>query len=210
LAGVKPYAVVLRDDASEESKEIARMFGLRGSDVFGSGHKDMNLMSDAIASQDILIVVPFLEERALGKRVVMLDGVSDPGNVGTIIRSASWFGFTDVVLGDGCADVYNPKVVRSTAGAMCRMNIRRKCTLLEVLDGFANVPRVAAVARGGSLPSSLQGIPEFAIVIGSEAHGVKPALMQKMSMTVTIPGGNGTESLNAAIASAIILYEASR
>lgn len=209
-AGVIPYAVILRDGASDESKAIADKFGLRGADVFGSGHKDMDLMADASTSQDIMIVVPFVDEGELGKRVIVLDGVADPGNVGTIIRTASWFGFTDVVLGEGCADVYNPKVVRSTAGAICRINILRKRHLPDVMDELSTMPRIAAVARGGSSPSSLQGIAELAIIIGSEAQGVRPALLQKMTHTVSILGGNGTESLNAAIACAILLYEASR
>ncbi|MCX6140039.1 MAG: RNA methyltransferase [Candidatus Kapabacteria bacterium] len=209
-AGIRPIAVIIRDDATLESLAIARAFLAQGADVFASGSKDMGLMADAAAPQDIIVLARFFEERPLGTRIVLLDAVSDPGNVGSIIRSAAWFGCTDVILGVGCADMYNPKVVRSAAGALARMNILRKKDLTTVVSSLGGRPIIAAVAKDGLLPSGLRELSSFALLIGSEAQGLATELLEVSTMRVTIPGGNGTESLNAAIAASILLYEVSR
>ena len=209
-ANILPIAVILRDDATQDSQFISRGFSALGVDVFACGAKDMELMADASAPQDILILARYFFERPVGSRVVVLDGVSDPGNVGSIIRSACWFGCTDVVLGEGCADVYNPKVVRSSAGALTRVNILRRQSLIELVATLVDRPIIAAVAHGGGSSNQLQGLKSFAIMIGSEAHGLQRALIDLATVRVTIPGGNGTESLNAAIATSIMLYEATK
>lgn len=209
-AGIRPIAVIIRDEATKESQAIADAFRASGTDVFASGSKDMRLMADAASPQDILVMARYFDERPLGTRIVLLDAVSDPGNVGAIIRSASWFGCTDVVLGEGCADVYNPKVVRSTAGALARMNILRKQNLFDVVATLRGSPIIAAVAKDGVPPDGIRGLSSFALLIGSEAHGLRKELLEASTMHVTIPGGNGTESLNAAIASSILLYEVSQ
>lgn len=209
-AGIDPIAVVLRDGASDECSAIAEAFERRGTKVYGSGSKDMGLMADAAAPQDILLVAPFFTERPLGERVVILDAVSDPGNVGTIIRSATWFGCTDVVLGEGCADLYNPKVVRSTAGALARINVLRKRTISDLLSELGQRPIIAATARGGAEPDVLREMSTWAMLIGSEAHGLHEDISSRATLSITIPGGHGTESLNAAVAASILLYEARR
>lgn len=167
-------------------------------------------MADAAAPQDILLVAPFFDEVPLGPRVVILDAVSDPGNVGTIIRSAVWFGCTDVVLGEGCADLYNPKVVRSTAGALARINVLRKRSIVDVVPELGQRPIIAATARGGAEPTALHDMSTWAMLIGSEAHGLHEDISALATMTITVPGGHGAESLNAAVAASILLYEARR
>ncbi|MBK6761196.1 MAG: RNA methyltransferase [Ignavibacteria bacterium] len=209
-AGIDPKTVVLRDDASEECRAIAEAFERRGANVYGSGSKDMGLMADAAAPQDILLVAPFFTEAPLGERVVILDAVSDPGNVGTIIRSAVWFGCTDTILGEGCADLYNPKVVRSTAGALARINVLRKRTIVDMIPELGQRPIIAASARGGAEPAVLRDMSTWALLIGSEAHGLHDDINALATMSITIPGGHGTESLNAAVAASILLYEARR
>lgn len=209
-AGVMPIAVILRDDARDESRVMAEQFLGRGAEVYATGGKDMGLMADATAPQDILVVAPFFAEGPLGSRVVVLDAVADPGNVGTIIRTAAWFGCTDVVLGEGCADLYNPKVVRSTAGALARINVVRKQAIRNVVPLLDQRPIIAAVARGGSPPNILHEYDEWAMLIGSEAHGLHDDVRGFATHSITIPGGHGVESLNAAVATSILLYEARR
>ncbi|RPI69498.1 MAG: RNA methyltransferase [Ignavibacteriae bacterium] len=206
-AGHLPAVVIVRDDADEEMRSLAFDCRDRNVAVFASGRKDMELMSDAAAPQAILAAVPYHAERPVGNRVLALDAVADPGNVGTIIRCAAWFGFTDVVLGIGSADVYNPKTVRSTAGALAHVNLIRKRELDAWLSSLDERPRFAAVARGGAAPERLASASNFVLVVGSEAHGVHPSVLDHCTEHLTIPGSGGSESLNAAMATAIFCYE---
>lgn len=127
-------------------------------------------------------------------------GVSDPGNVGTIIRSAAAFGL-GVVVGPGTADVWSPKVVRAAAGAHFRVHLSHTASVEEL------GPRVAAtVVDGGVSPRDLPPGP-WTVLIGSEAHGLPEELASAVGEKVTIPMPGGTESLNAGVAASIVAYE---
>ncbi|NQW30361.1 MAG: RNA methyltransferase [Ignavibacteria bacterium] len=208
-ADAVPDTVVLRSDAKEQSIELADNFSARGSVVVQCGVKDMEKISQTKNAQDILCVLPYLVEKEIGDRVLVLDSVSDPGNVGTIIRTAAWFGLTDVILGEGCADLYNDKTIRSTAGSMFAVNILRKKNIYSTLAGLHSHTKIATVARNGVLLRNAEVPGKYAIVIGSEAHGLPKEVVQLCNVQVTIQGGHGTESLNAAIAAAILCYEVS-
>jgi len=209
-AHVIPRFVVLRGDASQQAMRIAEHMSDLGADVYIGAAKDVDYISDAASPQDILAAFPFLHDRALGDKVIMLDAVADPGNVGTIIRTAAWFGFTDVVLGHGSADIYNAKVIRSTAGALARMNVHRRADLHAMVEQLRDGPIIGAVAHGGIAPDQCRGFARYTMIIGSEAHGIDEELLHACTHRVTIPGGNGVESLNAAIASALLCYELTR
>jgi len=129
-------------------------------------------------------------------------GVSDPGNVGTLVRSAAAFGL-GFVAGPGCADPWSPKVVRAGAGAHFRTAIGR------ISDPGELGPRttVAAVARGGEAPASLRALGDAAILVGDEAAGLPDRVVAAAGLQVTIPMPGGTESLNAAVAGSILAYE---
>lgn len=151
---------------------------------------------------------PAIAELAdVGKPLLMLDGVADPGNVGTILRTAEWFGIGGVLLGTGSVDLYNPKVVRATMGAIFR---------LPVVDGV-NVQSVQSLdlsllALDASATEFLGNtyLPQRAVyIIGSEAHGVTAELLA-ISRRVAIRGAGYVESLNAASAAAVLCYELSR
>ncbi|MDZ4746100.1 MAG: RNA methyltransferase [bacterium] len=204
-------SVVVADNASDATVKLAMELTGKSATLYEATPTDMAIMSDSTTPQDILAVVAFKEEQPLGSRVVVLDGVSDPGNVGSIIRSAAWFGFSDVLLGKGCADVYNTKVVRSAAGALFRMNVVRGLDVVSTLQSeLAAYTTAAAVLVGGEPPESLHNAEQLCLVIGSEAHGVSERVLDACTLRITIPGGNGTESLNAAIAASLLMYEASR
>jgi TrmH family RNA methyltransferase len=200
--------VVLRDDADPRSRACAEVFEHRGTPVYAVGGRDMERMSDTTSPRDILAVVVIPESAPLGNRIVVLDGVADPGNVGTIIRTAAWFGFTDVVLLAGCADPYAPKVVRSSVGSLMHVNMLRDVETDALRVMLGSVPMVAAVTRDGEHPRVLRSLPACAVVVGSEAHGVRPELLSMCAHTVTIPGSGSVESLNASIACAVLMYEA--
>jgi len=142
--------------------------------------------------------------------VLLLDGLRDPGNVGTILRSADWFGVRRVVLSNDCVDIYNPKVVQSSMGSLFRVQAYY-ADLEEILkDQSANgkTLRVAGAALQGQLLDTGKGLNVDAIIIGSESHGIRPELLEVCNELVRIPGGeHGTESLNASIAASILLYQ---
>lgn len=200
--------LVIADDAQAEAQDCLARAIQSGVRCFAASASELQRMGTTKTSQGVIMVMPYLPTRAPGNRIVALDGVSDPGNVGTIIRSASWFGCSDVVMSSDCADVYNPKVVRATAGALASVNIIRRADLPSLLSSHDDVHAVAAVASNGTAPSAINVPERWCLVIGSEAHGVSPAVMKHCSIHVTIPRrGSGAESLNAAVAASILLYE---
>ena len=133
---------------------------------------------------------------------LFLDAIQDPGNFGTIIRIADWFGIRHIVCGPGCADLYNPKVVQSTMGSIARVNIvyDEEGTWL----GQQHVPVYAAALDGTSLYEK-EKTAEGILVIGNESKGISPEVMRLAGERITIPRKGGAESLNAAVATGIIL-----
>ena len=167
---------------------------------------------DTKTPQGIAAVVRMKEQSALGKHIVVLDGVQDPGNVGTIIRTADAAGLDGVLLSNQCADVFSPKVLRATMGSVFRMNLRTTDDLPGELTKLRE--------KGYSILSSqLDGTPfyerekvaeQFALVIGNEGNGVSEQVQQTATHRVRLPMRGGAESLNAAIAAAIMMYELMR
>lgn len=167
---------------------------------------------DTKTPQGIAAVVRMKEQSALGKHIVVLDGVQDPGNVGTIIRTADAAGLNGVLLSNQCADVFSPKVLRATMGSIFRMNLRTTDDLPGELTKLRE--------KGYSILSSqLDGTPfyerekvaeQFALVIGNEGNGVSEQVQQTATHRVRLPMRGGAESLNAAIAAAIMMYELMR
>ncbi|MBC8145643.1 MAG: RNA methyltransferase [bacterium] len=138
--------------------------------------------------------------------ILVLDGVSDPGNVGTILRSAEWFGLAGVALLNECADPFNPKCVRASMGAVVRVAIA-ETTVDELLS-----VELPLYALDGSARISLSDSPiarRALYVVGSEAHGVSTEIAQRAT-GIAIRGHGAIESLNAAVAASILCYELTR
>lgn len=135
---------------------------------------------------------------------LMLDDIRDPGNLGTIIRTADWFGVQHIICSETCVDMYNPKVVQGTMGSINRMKLYY-ADLNQVIDQHPNIPVCAAVLNGKSV-KDMKVLPNCFLVIGNEANGISSALLEKVTYQVSIPGAGTAESLNAAIAAAILLY----
>jgi TrmH family RNA methyltransferase len=140
-----------------------------------------------------------------GPRCVYLHGVSDPGNVGTVLRSAIAFGASSVALGPGCADPYGPKAVRASMGAIFGVPVGR----VAGVDGVPT-PRVALVARSGLALPSLAALPDATLVVGAEREGLPPEVIEACEFVAHIPMTAEADSLNAAMAATIALYEAHR
>jgi RNA methyltransferase, TrmH family len=134
--------------------------------------------------------------------MLYLDGVSDPGNMGSILRSADWYGASSVYLGEGCVDVMNEKVVASSVGAIFRVPLVEGSA--QVLAGLraSGVATVATLASGGS--SVLPKQP-LCLVLGSESHGIRGHILAQCSGQYSVSARGRTESLNVAVAAAVLL-----
>ena len=141
-------------------------------------------------------------------RYLVLDGVQDPGNVGTIWRTADAFGAQGLFLLPGCAEPFSPKTVRSTMGACFRLPVwEAELETLSALLGRAGLPLYATALRHDT--EDLRSVPldRAAVVIGSEGRGVSPAVLAACEKTLKIPMRDRCESLNAAAAAAVVLWE---
>lgn len=143
------------------------------------------------------------------RRVMVLENVQDPGNVGTVLRTADAFGVDLVVLCGNCADPYNPKTVRATMGAVFRQRVVRSDVsgLCDVLQGL---PLYGAALSSGGL--DVRALPKgpLAVAVGNEGRGLTDALLAQCVRTVRIPMGARTESLNAAVAAGVLMWEMAR
>ena len=137
------------------------------------------------------------------KFILALDGIQDPGNLGTIIRIADWFGVSHIVCSEDSADRYNPKVVQSTMGSIGRVNIFYT-SLSEWLAEQKNVRIYAAVLEGQDI-TKIESPAGGIIVIGNESKGISEEVLQFCNVSITIPQKGKAESLNAAVATGIIL-----
>ncbi len=134
--------------------------------------------------------------------VLVLDGIQDPGNMGTIIRTADWFGIKHIVAGHDCADLYNPKVVQSTMGSIIRVDV--EYVSLENWLKKQQLPVYGAVLNGSKM-NQLQPISDAILLIGSEGNGIQKNLASMITHPITISGDGAAESLNAAVAAGILM-----
>ena len=168
-----------------------------------------DVVCDTKTPQGIAAVVRMQPAPASGARLVALDGVQDPGNVGTILRTADAAGIDGVLLSNQCADVFSPKVLRATMGSIFRMPVTVTDDLPGVLQGLRE--------QGWSILSSqLDGEPffqrqgvgnQFCLIIGNEGNGVSASVQAQATHRLRLPMRGGAESLNAAVAAGIMMYD---
>jgi TrmH family RNA methyltransferase len=134
--------------------------------------------------------------------IVLLDDIQDPGNMGTIIRTCDWFGVKKIICSDGCVDAYNQKVVQSSMASVGRVQVVEQ-NLEEIISQY-KLPVYGAVLDGNNYREQKFSEKGF-ILIGNEGHGIRKELQSKITFPITIPRKGKAESLNAAIAAALIL-----
>jgi len=175
-------------------------------------------ISNMETPQGILAIAKFevnsICEANLGNNPLMLflDRIQDPGNMGTIIRTADAFGIDGIVVTSGCVDIYNPKVVRATMGSIFRVPIYDEGDGIEAIKKIKDkgiATYVAALEESIYIGKVDLNRPCI-LVIGNESDGVSPDIMALADKLIKIPMLGGAESLNAAVASSIIMYEAIR
>lgn len=152
----------------------------------------------AVARQYWPDAAPLLNQ----KITLVLDGIQDPGNLGTIIRIADWFGIQEIVCSLDTVDCYNPKVVQATMGSLLRVKI-----WYEALPAFLakqQMPILGALLSGQSVYATQVDDPSL-LVIGNEAKGIREELLPLINQPISIPGKGGAESLNAGVATGILV-----
>ncbi len=147
---------------------------------------------------------------ATGDTVIVLDGIADPGNLGTILRTAEWFGVQTLFCTPDCVELYNPKVVQSTMGSMFRMHVIYEELPMTVEWLKKNDFVLIGAEMNGTNHFDFVYPSKTALVIGSESHGISENMKQYLNTSITIQGKGQAESLNASIATSILLAESFR
>lgn len=171
----------------------------------------LNYVSDTKQPQGIITIfhIPMPPLPKNPKRVLIFDGIREPGNMGTMLRTAGAAGVDLAILTPDCVDPYNPKALRAGMGAHFRLPIV-EAPHQEIQAFCQDLAVYSASAEGDKLYSDVDWTQNWAFIIGNEAHGVSEKIASLAQASISIPMASKTESLNAAIASAVILFEARR
>ncbi|MBS1917007.1 MAG: RNA methyltransferase [Bacteroidetes bacterium] len=202
---VKPVSIFAGKEWIAENETLIGQLSLKNV-ISGVSEKELERISFHTTPNDVLAVFkkPVHEETNIKDNVsLVLDGIQDPGNLGTIVRIADWFGMKTIICSEDTADVFNPKVIQSTMGSIGRVDVRYK-NLKRFLADHSTVP-VYAATLGGENVVEMDKIKNGLIIIGNESKGIGKDILQLAKHQITIPKKGKAESLNAAVAAGIIL-----
>lgn len=216
-ANLNTLQTIITKEALEQPRieALIRNVHAAGMSVLLADSRLFNSISDEKSPQGILCVVEkkaVLSISDISTRLILAcDNVQDPGNLGTIFRSAEWFGVTDILLSPGCVDPYNSKVVRGSMGAIFRLNIFENVNFASTLSDFKlkGYRTIGALLNAPTYLADVQPNKDI-LLIGNEANGLSPDVIPLIDEPITIPGAGRGESLNAAIAASICLYHFSQ
>jgi TrmH family RNA methyltransferase len=156
-----------------------------------------------------VIAIPGETQEPPARTCVLLDAIQDAGNVGSILRSAAAAGVSDVFLGEGCAGVWTPRVLRAAQGAHFDLCLHERCDLARIVTDYPGAT-ITAVAAGGESLYAMELASPVAWLFGNEGSGVSPVLIDLAKHRAVIPMAVGSESLNVAAAAAVCLFEGVR
>jgi len=201
---------------SDEGRSLEELLREAGATVESVEDEELEDLSDTESPQGILLVCeePTLSlEDLLGRapgRFLVLDGVQDPGNLGTLVRAARAFALDGVVALEGTVDPWNPKAVRASAGSSFHVGVV-KAPWSEVAPGLRKTDVQLLVAEAGGVDvAKVEPPSRWALVIGNEGRGVRNEVRAAAERVVTVPMPGGAESLNAGVAGAILLHSLAR
>lgn len=194
----------------DEGLEVVHIYSIN-DDLFKDlplkiiSDKDLNKITALKHHHQSLAIFKIPQQRLVINKdewILLLDDIQDPGNMGTIIRNCDWFGIKKIICSYGCVDVYNPKVVQASMASVGRVEVI-EADLVSIIQQN-NLPVYGAVLNGKNYHEQDFTQKGF-ILIGNEGHGISEVLQQKITFPITIPRKGKAESLNAAIATALIL-----
>ncbi len=178
--------------------------------------KIFNTITDVTNPQGIMAIIekPEIQEKEIDYKAsnyLILDNIQDPGNMGTILRTVDSLNFKQIIVSKGSSDVYNPKVVRSTMGAIFRVQVIESQNLVKTIKELKK-HKIKIYVTDLQTDKSIYNVDytKSAIIIGNEANGVSEEVLKEATERIKIPMIGKTESLNAAVATSVILYEAYR
>jgi len=206
--------VVFLENTYSDAVEIIEICTEKKIPMYYAPKEIFSKFSDTVSPQPIISVVkkptvPFVSI----SDILVLDGIQDPGNLGTILRTATWFGITNIILSNQCADIWSPKVVRSATGSLFSLAMIRSANLEETLLPLKETHTFYSTVLDGSLrlnECTFEG-PSI-IIMGSEAQGVSDEVLRLSDHKVFIEGREGkreTDSLNVGIATSLCCYQLS-
>ncbi len=210
-AGVAPLLVFHSEHLSQRDRGVVNQLASLGAEIAEVSYHVMEAISDTEAPQDLLVVATIPDPPAPAGRTLVLaaDRLRDPGNLGTLLRTALAAEVDQVILTKGTVDPYNPKVVRGAMGAQLHLPIFQ-CQPDELGDHLEGLSVRLAETDEGMPYTEVNWRPPSALVIGSEAHGARDAIRRAAPELVHIPISGPSDSLNAAVAAAVILFEIRR
>ena len=171
--------------------------------------KSLSQVCDSLNNQGIIALITLPEQvqfKIDNSPLLLLDNISDPGNMGTILRTAEWFGVKNIIFSPKCVDPYNSKVIRSAMGAHFHLNQIVQDNLINIIPKLKNEGFTIIGAEMDGTPITEFSPPQkWALVLGNEAHGLSPHIKPLLDKSITISKSGNIESLNVAVASGVIL-----
>ena len=210
--GFRCEIVISQKDFFDENIGFAKFIGKNKINFDSVKAPEFEKLCDTKTPQGVIGVFNFKEQSKTDltneKLIVALENISDPGNLGTIIRNCDWFGVKNVLLSPDCAERYNPKVVRSSAGSIFHLNLFYKNNFYGVLEEQKKTGYkiLCADLNGENLYSFTQN-EKMILVLANEANGPTEKLLQICDLKITIPKKGNAESLNVASASAVLISQ---
>lgn len=213
-SGFKCDCLITSNLFSENHEDIVNQLSKKVERVEVAKQKDFEKLADTKTPQGIIGVfvksVQYKSNKNVN-RIVALENISDPGNLGTILRNCDWFGFAKIILSDNCAEIYNPKVIRSSAGSVFHLDIIEEEYFTNSIQSYkSNGYKVLCSDLNGENIYDFSTPGKSIIVFCNEANGPSNELLSLSDYRITIPKSGRAESLNVASASAVILSELSR
>jgi RNA methyltransferase, TrmH family len=213
-AGMRPAFVFFGSEARQtpRAQTLLPVVEAAGVPLWELSQAAFDTLSDTVTSQGVLAVVPIpaLSMVSEPTLILVLDQLRDPGNLGTILRSAEAAGVELVLLAQGCTDPWSPKVLRAGMGAHFRLPIRTRLSWTVIQGMIAGCSLWVANASGSVAYDEVDWTQPSALVVGGETTGISAEAAAAGRGQVTIPMRGGTDSLNAAMATTVVLFEAAR
>ena len=203
LSSAHPVHMIIATEVwtSLHTKEIAQH---PEAELFIVRDFELAAISGLQTPNNVLLVLPMHAEKnipILNEWYLALDDIQDPGNMGTLLRIADWFGIQNIICSPGCVDIYNPKVVQSAMGSHLRVSIYES-NLVPFLQSIPLV-KVAATLDGETVYNRKR-MDAGVLIIGNEAKGISESVLKTATVKVTIPRKGGAESLNAGVSAGIL------
>ena len=214
LSKAQIEAFFVTESAMDKNREDFKKLSEIAANTYLVSDSLFALISDTQTPQGFLCVIKRLDKSAEfdtiknGGKFLALENLQDPNNLGTILRSAEAFGVSGVIMSDDCCDIYNPKVVRGSMGAVFRLNIIETGSLPEFFEKKPQFNTYAAVVDSSADKVTDVDFEEpCAVVIGNEGNGIRVETADACRRRITIPMNGKAESLNASVAAAVLIWE---